>query len=217
MRLQEAVQTFVRRARPWRVSRQRIRYRNRSQNNGEDHAKARRPKQYGLQTSGDRERLRHNARTFARTLARMERHERNRITRRRTRARRSVGSAYKESPAGIKATIDAAEEFARVPLDPMWLPTKEEVEAKLKKRNRFAGMSLGQLENLPPLQWSIDGLVPKGQLIELYGPPKAGKTFVAIDMGLCIATGRDYHGRRRLKAPCCISSAKAIRPRYVTA
>ena len=61
---------------------------------------------------------------------------------------------------------------------------EEEVEAKLKKRNRFAGMSLGQLENLPPLQWSIDGLVPKGQLIELYGPPKAGKTFVAIDMGI---------------------------------
>ena len=34
-------------------------------------------------------------------------------------------SAYKELPAGIKATIDAAEEFARVPLDPMWLPTRK--------------------------------------------------------------------------------------------
>ena len=54
---------------------------------------------------------------------------------------------------------------------------------------------------MPPLQWSIDGLMPKGQLIELYGPPKAGKTFVAIDMGLCIATGRDYHGRKTIKGP----------------
>ena len=108
-------------------------------------------------------------------------------------------SRYKELPAGIKATIAPEDDFADSPLDPIWLPTQEEVEAKLKRRHRFAGMNLSQLEDLPPLQWSIDGLIPKGQLIELYGPPKAGKTFVAIDMGLCIATGRGYHGKRTIK------------------
>ena len=54
----------------------------------------------------------------------------------------SSASRYKESPAGIKATIAPEDDFADSPLDPIWLPTKEEVEAKLKRRHRFAGMNL---------------------------------------------------------------------------
>jgi len=36
----------------------------------------------------------------------------------------------------------------------------------------------------------------ENELAVLYGRPKTGKTFAAIDIGLSVATGRDFHGLR---------------------
>ena len=86
-----------------------------------------------------------------------------------------------------------------MPIDPKWLPSESEVQDKTKakaaKLARFAGMSMSDLDMLPPLTWLVAGIIPQGQLFEIYGPPKAGKTFLAIDMGLCVATGIDFHGK----------------------
>lgn len=45
-----------------------------------------------------------------------------------------------------------------------------------------------------PAYW-IDGLIPQGEQVVLYGQPEAGKTFLALDWGLSVSTGRASFGR----------------------
>jgi RecA-family ATPase len=53
-----------------------------------------------------------------------------------------------------------------------------------------------ELLNMPAPTWQIDGAIPSGGLVAIYGPPGAGKSFVTIDMAMSIATGRDWFGRK---------------------
>jgi len=43
-------------------------------------------------------------------------------------------------------------------------------------------------------QWLIPGLIPTGSSVCLYGKRGLGKTFLALDWGLCIATGTPWNG-----------------------
>jgi len=45
-----------------------------------------------------------------------------------------------------------------------------------------------------PAYW-IDGLIPQGEQVVLYGQPEAGKTFLALDWGLSVACSRTTFGR----------------------
>ena len=44
--------------------------------------------------------------------------------------------------------------------------------------------------------WILNGLFRRGELVVLYGAPKAGKTFVAIDLLLSVALGDPWCGER---------------------
>jgi len=59
----------------------------------------------------------------------------------------------------------------------------------------YATLSIAALRALPPVEWTIDGLIPRRALSALYGAPGAGKSFVALDMALSVATGRAWQGR----------------------
>lgn len=43
--------------------------------------------------------------------------------------------------------------------------------------------------------WRVDGLVPLEGVGVIYGKPGSGKTFLSLDMGLCVATGRPWLDR----------------------
>ena len=53
---------------------------------------------------------------------------------------------------------------------------------------------IGDLELKEP-EWIIDGILEKNALVCGFGAPAAGKTFVMVDMALCVASGTQYHGR----------------------
>ncbi len=55
-------------------------------------------------------------------------------------------------------------------------------------------LSLSDLDALPPPVWLVHGLVPERSLVVPYGPPKAGKTFVILSLGLHIAAGLSWFG-----------------------
>jgi AAA domain-containing protein len=63
------------------------------------------------------------------------------------------------------------------------------------KEPRFKLLSLDEIESLPPLEWLIEGLIPASCLAVLYGAPKLGKSFLALDWALCVAADRPWHGR----------------------
>lgn len=60
-----------------------------------------------------------------------------------------------------------------------------------------ARMITGQaLRNIPPLPPLVDGVLFLGASSLLVGPPKKGKTFLAIDLVGAVLTGRDWQGRK---------------------
>lgn len=69
-------------------------------------------------------------------------------------------------------------------------------EFKLTTPGSLRLFSTIELLKLPPPEWLIDHAVPEGGLAVIYGPPGVGKTFVALDMVLKIATGMDWFGKK---------------------
>lgn len=59
--------------------------------------------------------------------------------------------------------------------------------------------STEELLTLPPPSWLIENIIPEGSLCALYGPPESTKSFIAIDLALCVATGRAWHGHLVLR------------------
>ncbi|MBV2134068.1 helicase RepA family protein [Pseudomonas sp. MAP12] len=45
-----------------------------------------------------------------------------------------------------------------------------------------------------PIAWLIESYIEADALAVLYGPPGKGKSFLALDMSCCIATGQPFHG-----------------------
>lgn len=52
-----------------------------------------------------------------------------------------------------------------------------------------------ELEALPPPEWLIQDILPKGGFGVLYSQPACGKSFLALDWALCVGTGQDWLGK----------------------
>ncbi len=61
--------------------------------------------------------------------------------------------------------------------------------------------SLQEVLDLPPIEWLIDGVIPSGGQVVLFGPSGEGKSFVALDMAFSVATGRPWHGHAVKRHP----------------
>lgn len=68
--------------------------------------------------------------------------------------------------------------------------------------------SAAELIKMPPPEWLIDPIMPEGGMVGLYGPPGAGKSFLAIDMAMSVATGRPWQGRPTQKGLVVYISAE---------
>jgi hypothetical protein len=66
---------------------------------------------------------------------------------------------------------------------------------------RFVLKRLDQLVINTAPNYLIKGLLPRVGLGVIWGWYKSGKSFSVLDMALCIAHGRDYHGRRTKSGP----------------
>jgi hypothetical protein len=77
---------------------------------------------------------------------------------------------------------------------------------------RFKLLTLEQVDGLPDIAWLIDGILPEGATGELYGESNVGKTFVALDWALTLASGTDYWmGRAVTGGPVVYLAAEAVR------
>jgi hypothetical protein len=45
-----------------------------------------------------------------------------------------------------------------------------------------------------PVEWLVQGVIPQRSFVALYAPPASFKSFVALDIAECIATGRQFLG-----------------------
>jgi len=82
--------------------------------------------------------------------------------------------------------VDAGEDIAAI------IGTVSPKEAPAR---RYKLLSIEDMEDLEPLDWLIDGALPTSGFIGLYGPSGGLKSFIAVDIGLHIAAGLNWHGR----------------------
>lgn len=63
------------------------------------------------------------------------------------------------------------------------------------KALRFAVVPAQEFVKRPAPTWIIKGVIPRAQLVVLYGASGAGKSFLALDMGAAIARGEPWRER----------------------
>jgi len=107
------------------------------------------------------------------------------------------------NPGRAKAT--AAADMARcdvvfpsVPTDfnDMFCAGHDVAAALAAKKQKRLFASIGELLAKPEsIEWTVRDIIEREALGMIFGAPGVGKSFVAIDLAACIATGHDWHGR----------------------
>ena len=64
---------------------------------------------------------------------------------------------------------------------------------------RFPAYSLDQMAVSRSADWLIKGVLPRGDLVAIYGASGAGKSFVALDMAIAVSRGEPWRGLRTKK------------------
>jgi hypothetical protein len=66
--------------------------------------------------------------------------------------------------------------------------------AATQPAGRFRFLDLDDIEGLSPPDWLIENVITTNGLSVLWGKSGDMKSFVALDMALCVAAGTDWHG-----------------------
>ncbi len=78
--------------------------------------------------------------------------------------------------------------------------TEQQDDTPAAPKQRFEVLSLAQFTNAPPTSYFIKGVLPKAELIVLYGESGSGKSFAILDMAMSIARGIEWRGLRTRQA-----------------
>ena len=52
-----------------------------------------------------------------------------------------------------------------------------------------------------PPEWRVKGVLPKTGLAALFGPSRAGKSFLALDLALAVTEGKEWFGKKTKSCP----------------
>lgn len=69
-------------------------------------------------------------------------------------------------------------------------------DTPIAKAARFAFVDDSEFSAGAPMGWIVKGVIPRGELGVIYGPPGSGKTFFALDLAMAIALGEAWCGRK---------------------
>lgn len=104
--------------------------------------------------------------------------------------RKLVGNAYRYAQNQLGSENAKAEFVEEAPI----IGNVSDEPTSPAKRRRLRPLSFAELKELNAPRWLAGRLIPENGLAVVYGKPKVGKTFWALDLSLCIATGHDFHG-----------------------
>ena len=88
------------------------------------------------------------------------------------------------------------------------LPDPGEIE--VVKPATFEVMGIKQLIEMPPIKWLVQSMFPANSFSVMYGQPGCGKTFLALDIALSVAIGRDFHGMPTTQGAVLYIAAEGI-------
>lgn len=102
------------------------------------------------------------------------------------RARAELVSETVNDFAGVKIP-DAYKES-------LGLPVGIEETEETEKRGPWHLWTLTELEDVPPVEWIVNNVLPEGGTSVLYGPTQGYKTFVGLLMAVSVAMGLEFNG-----------------------
>jgi len=65
-----------------------------------------------------------------------------------------------------------------------------------KSPSKLHFLTYDEMLNLPEPEWLIDGVIQRNSAALMFGKSNSFKSFLAIDLGLSVATGRPWHGNQ---------------------
>ena len=95
----------------------------------------------------------------------------------------ALKSADLTDPEAIKAAVSKIVSLERATYKPV-----DKIETG------FRLLRVGEIEVKPP-KWMIKDFIEGDALVEVFGDPGSGKSFMAVDIACCVATGIDFHDR----------------------
>jgi phage/plasmid primase-like uncharacterized protein len=116
-----------------------------------------------------------------------------------TKAKAAAGLVFGE----IVYPIFNESELASKPTDFNDLHTLQGIEAVKEQIERVALPAIDKLAfeftradslELTEIKWVVDDYIEADSLAQVFGDPGGGKSFVAIDLACCVATGKPWHG-----------------------
>jgi hypothetical protein len=115
-----------------------------------------------------------------------------------------------EPPAGVPVGWDAADLALSddLVLDEAMAQARKLIEeakppttTTAKPTPTLACQWIEDLPPEPPVTWLVPGLIPRGHVIALAGPPGTGKSVLVADLVSAIATGGTFLGRKAIQGP----------------
>lgn len=82
-----------------------------------------------------------------------------------------------------------------------WKRKDENFITALQQGDGFKLLDRKAIMAQPPLRWCVKGLLPQTGIGAVYGPSGSGKSFLSFDLGVSIALGADWFGRRTIVGP----------------
>ncbi len=66
------------------------------------------------------------------------------------------------------------------------------------------------LKNMKEPEWLIHNVLQKETVVAMFGAPKSGKSFIAVDMASSVALGEEWHGQRAEKHPVVYLAGEGV-------
>lgn len=113
-------------------------------------------------------------------------------------------------PDGKRPKWDAADCIAEGGDPASLIASAVSITAEGASGDVFKLYTLEELDNLPAPVWLVDGVMVENGLCLFWAGSDNFKTFVAIDIAMCIATGTAWHGRETIGGPVVYVAAEDL-------
>lgn len=94
--------------------------------------------------------------------------------------------------------------------DLFFVPAALKLIQRPTEQRELALIEFRDLLRLPPVRWLVSDVMRRGELACLYGPPGSYKTFVALDIALCVAAGLPWWGHTVVDGPVVYIAAEGL-------
>jgi hypothetical protein len=110
-------------------------------------------------------------------------------------AKANGNADWKPTPKQLAQRDEFAGRFAKLCAEKKRKAEQAETKAEAEGERHLL-IDPDDLDTVISTKWLIDGLVPLQEISLVFGPPKNLKTFLVLALLLCVATGREFFGRK---------------------